>query len=226
VLIINPYKEIDVQAVIYRTDVLTGNPNRVYESQDQQLTPLSPELFYPVMTEDEMAMWEHWLPTSYSFPATATYAVRRTLEILKAPSDVAEEFNWASNMQMFDEFMIQTPIRRDARDPLLRARAGNKWYRLVLWGESLLSLEKISSLVQESLVIKTKVAKRQKRTALGGAGLGLLMWLGHFLWQSPSELVALFLTLLTIMIILFAWTVPLLYTPENAQHDFLDCYRL
>ena len=35
-----------------------------------ETSPLSPELFYPLVTEQERVTWTHWLPTSVVFDRT------------------------------------------------------------------------------------------------------------------------------------------------------------
>ncbi|MEK7082652.1 MAG: hypothetical protein AAB972_00650, partial [Patescibacteria group bacterium] len=160
-----------MQAVVYRNKTeVVSNPS--VEKSEDELGAISPGLFYPECGQEEIAMWIHWLPTSHTFVAGATYAIWGALQRWKAPREVMEEFKWASNLQMFEEYAIRTPVRRDSRDPLLLARAGNIWYRIALWGESIsLSLEEISSLVRKSLAVKLRVAKWEKRIGLGGIGL-------------------------------------------------------
>lgn len=211
-----------MQAVCYRKEIEgTGSP--LVRESEGDLVPLSPGLFYPQCGQEEMAMWTHWLPTMYTFVAGATYAIKRKLQDLKAPREIMEEFAWASNMRMFEEYAIRTPVRQDGRDPLLLARAGDVWYRVALWGESiLLSLKEICSLVQESLTIKSRVAKWQKWFCWGGTGLALLVALGGLLWEiQPSG--SGFILMLVILSVV--WLPGRIYTPENAQHDFLDRYR-
>ena len=211
-----------MQAVLYRKETeITSNPS--VEKSEHKLAPLSLELFYPTCAQDEMAMWTHWLPTSHTFVAGATYAITRKLQELKAPREVMEEFKWASNLHMFEEYAIQTPVRRDAKDPLLLARAGDVWHRIALWGESILfSVQEISSLVQKSLAIKSRVAKWEKRIGFGGIGLAVLAWLACFSLEALSSGIGL---LLICLISFFSWMPMLVYKPEYAQHNFLDRYR-
>ena len=190
-------------------------------------SPLSPELFYPLVTEQERVMWTHWLPTSVVFDRTRTSSpseVMKALTRLKAPSEVLEEFHWTWNIDLFEAYEVRTPVRRDARDPLLLGRLGGQWYRLALWGESLLPLEEIAGLVQQSLAIRARAAKRRVWLGLGGTlpGLALVLWLGYLLWEGQPVGTGL---LLTFLIFFFAWLPMLVYTPENCQHDFLDRYR-
>lgn len=192
-----------------------------------EASPLSPELFYPLVTEPEMVTWTHWLPTSMVFDRTRVLSpaeVTRALSKLKAPPEVLEEFHWTWNMELFEAYEVRTPVRRDARDPLLLGRLGKQWYRLALWGESLLPLEEITALVQQSLTLRARAARRRVWLGLGGTlpGLALISWLGYLLWDGQPVGTGL---LLTFLIFFFAWLPMLVYTPENCQHDFLDRYR-
>jgi len=106
--------------------------------------PLSLDLFFPVVTEEEMITWTHWLPTCIVFDCASVHApadVISTLTQLKAPPEVLEEFHWSWKLGLFEAYEIRTPVRTDARDPLLLGRVGEQRYRLALWGESLLPLE-------------------------------------------------------------------------------------
>jgi len=150
--------------------------------------------------------------------------VTRALAKLKAPPEVLEEFHWTWNMDLFEAYAVRTPVRRDARDPLLLGRLGKEWYRLALWGESVLPLEEITALVHQSLTLRARAARRRVWLGLGGTlpGLALISWLGYLLWDGQPVGTGL---LLTFLIFFFAWLPMLVYTPENCQHDFLDRYR-
>jgi len=126
--------------------------------------PLSLDLFFPVVTEEEMITWTHWLPTCIVFDCASVHApadVISTLTQLKAPPEVLEEFHWSWKLGLFESYEIRTPVRTDARDPLLLGRVGEQRYRLALWGESLLPLEQIATLVQQSLALRTRVIPRR-----------------------------------------------------------------
>src|SRR5262245_12521120 len=189
--------------------------------------PLSLELFFPVVTEEEMVTWTHWLPTCLVFDGTSAHAhadVISTLTQLKAPAEVLEEFHWSWKLGLFESYEIRTPVRTDARDPLLLGRVGEQRYRLALWGESLLPLEQITALVRQSLVLRTRVEKRKGWKALGGALFGLaigLLWA----WLSPVVQPIGTSFLFACVGFFLAWLPTFLYTPENRQHDFLDRYR-
>ena len=192
-----------------------------------ETSPLSPELFYPLVTEQERVTWTHWLPTSIVFDrarALSPSGVINALTRFKAPPEVLEEFHWTWNMDLFEAYEVRTPARRDARDPLLLGRLGGQWYRLALWGESLLPLEEITALVQQSLALRTRVEKRKGWVALGGTLFGLavgLLWA----WLSPETQPVGISLLFAFVGFFLAWLPTFLYTPENRQHDFLDRYR-
>lgn len=192
-----------------------------------RIGPLSLELFFPVVTEEEMVTWTHWLPTYRVFDCTSTHTsadVISTLTQLKAPPEVLEEFHWSWKLGLFESYEIRTPVRTDARDPLLLGRVGEQRYRLALWGESLLPLEQITALVQQSLAIRTRIEKRKGWMALGGALFGLaigLLWT----WLSPVVQPISTSFLFAFVGFFLAWLPTFVYTPENRQHDFLDRYR-
>jgi hypothetical protein len=189
--------------------------------------PLSLDLFFPVVTEEEMVTWTHWLPTCLVFDCTSVHTptdVIRTLTQLKAPPEVLEEFHWSWKLGLFESYEIRTPVRNDARDPLLLGRAGEQHYRLALWGESLLPLEQITTLVQQSLALRTRVEKRKGWIAFGGAVFGLAIG-ALWAWLSPVTQPIGIGFLFAFVGFFLAWLPTFLYTPENRQHDFLDRYR-
>ena len=216
-------KEVDVQTVLYRKERRKGIliETNVYKS----VAPLPPELFYPVVTDEERAMWEHWLPSSVVFNSTTHYAISKELVRLQAPKDVFTEYQWSRDVEMFDEYEIRSPARKDARDPLLLGKSGGKWHRIALWGESLLSLIEIAHLVQESLVVKARAEKRRLIVGLSGTtpSAALAFYFFYLLCQGQtSGIVGL---LLALIVSGFSWALSLVYSPLNAQHDFLDRYR-
>jgi hypothetical protein len=193
----------------------------------REIGALSLDLFFPVVTEEEMVTWTHWLPTCMVFDCASLQSpaeVIGTLTQLKAPPEVLEEFHWSWKLGLFEAYEVRTPVRHDVRDPLLLGRVGEQCYRLALWGESLLPLEQITALVQQSLALRTRVEKRKGWVALGGTLFGLAVGL---LWASLSpETQPVGISLLFAFVGFFlAWLPTFLYTPENRQHDFLDRYR-
>jgi len=229
-----------METIVYRkTDTNVGTKNLLSNAQAcstpaddvpasiSEKTAFSPELFYPRVTEQEMITWIHWLPTSLVYDRAHLLApteVVLQLRQLKAPAEVLEEFHWAWKMDLFESYEVRTPVRRDARDPLLLGRVGGQQYRIALWGESLLPLEEITALVQKSLVLKARTARWHRWLPVTGAllGLALALGLGQLLEEGGS--LAMICTLMFLGFF-FAWLPRLLYTPENRQHDFLDCYR-
>jgi hypothetical protein len=174
-----------------------------------------------------MVTWTHWLPTCLVFDGASgpsPAAIVDALTQLKAPLEVLETFHWAWKCDLFEAYEVRTPVRNDVRDPLLLGRVGEQRYRLALWGESLLPLEQITALVQQSLALRAGVEKRRGWVALGGTLLGLVVGL-LWAWFSPeAEPVGLSL-LFAFVGFFLAWLPTFLYTPENRQHDFLDRYR-
>src|SRR5262249_25258456 len=74
---------------------------------DREMGPLSPELFYPLVTEQERVTWTHWLPTSIVFERTRTLSpsgVISALTRLKAPAEVLEELHWTWKMDLFEAY--------------------------------------------------------------------------------------------------------------------------
>ena len=196
-------------------------------SSAEEMRPLSPVLFYPMVTEPEMVTWTHWLPTAIVCERTSALSpseMTQTLTRLKAPPEVLEEFTWTWTMDLFEAYAVRTPVRRDARDPLLLGRCGEQWYRLALWGESVRPLEEITALVHQSLALRARVARWRVWLGLGGtlAGLALIAWVGSRLGEDHPFGTSLAVTWGS-MLLACLWM--LLKTPENCQHDFLDRYR-
>lgn len=217
-----------MQAVLYRNSIEKTS------DLDRETGPLSLDLFYPKVSGKEMETWSHWLPTSINFEEASfvTFSeILGTLKNLNAPLEVVDEFLWSFKLELFNAYQIRTPVRIDSRDPLLLGRAGGIWYRIALWGESLLPLEQIKELVEESLEIRRR-ASRQHPWLLLFSGLGLmgsvfLLFLadffridGYFFYE-PS---ALAMVLVGVSFAMFG--VALADTPENRQQTFLDRFRL
>ena len=200
-----------MESAVYRKMVMA-------EKKNEALAPPSLDLIYPVVDEKEREMWTQWLPTSFVYVRTSRYALQTKLTDLRAPQDVFEEFSFAYRMNLFEAYEVRTPVRRDARDPLLMGRANGIWYRLGLWGESLLPLEEITALVQQSFVIRSRAVKRRVLLGLGGA-LSCLALVWNPLLRQEHIATGFLLTLLIFFLPM------LMYTPESVQHDFLDKYR-
>ena len=192
-----------------------------------ELSPLSAELFYPLVNTSEMETWVHWLPTAIVLKRSQELTPEVELGLLttlEAPPEVLEEFHWSWKVGLFEAYEIRTPVRRDDRDPLLLGIQGGQRYRIALWGESLIPLEKITALVQQSLVIRDRAAKWRLGLSISGALVGLLLgWcLGFMTGEDKPHASLVFFAMLGLF---FAWFPTVLYTPENRQHDFLDQYR-
>jgi hypothetical protein len=180
---------------------------------------LSPALFYPQVSAQEMITWTYWLPTALVFERTAgcsPAAVLSTLTRLQAPPEVLEEFQWSWKLDVFEAYEVRTPVRRDFRDPVLLGRADGQTYRLALWGESLLPLAQMTALVQQSLAVRARAAKRRVWWGLGGSlpGLALAAWMGVLLGAGHEVGAG---PLLAVLFLLLAWLPLLVYTPENCR---------
>jgi hypothetical protein len=189
--------------------------------------PLSPALFYPVVSAEEMTMWSYWLPTTITFKTahvTFPSVIISRLNRLHAPPQVLEEFYWASKMDLFEAYEVMTPERQDLRDPLLLGRVGSQRYRLALWGESLRPLEEIANIVQQSLAFRRRLARWQQGALAGSTlfGIGFGWWMSSQGSFEESRLMSGFIWAL--ICLCFAWLL-FLYTPASRQQDFLDRYR-
>jgi hypothetical protein len=208
-------------------DLDSGQASNIYASAQETASPLSPDLFYPLVSAQEMETWTHWLPTVMVFDRARVPAseVSDTLTKLHTPPEVFEELQWAWKMDLFEAYEVRTPVRRDSRDPVLLGRLGERRYRMALWGESIRPLEEITTLVNQSLAIKARAIKWRNYTMSAGVlvGFGLGAWLG----SHPSfEGNPLSLGVMLALIGLFStWFPSVVYAPENRQHDFLDRYR-
>jgi hypothetical protein len=195
-------------------------------AQDTQ--PLSPGLFYPLVTESEMVTWTHWLPTAIAFeqsPLGSASQVLSTLTRLNAPPAVLEEFHWTWKMGLFETYEVRTPVRRDLRDPLLLGKVGGQHYRIALWGESLRPLQEITTLVQQSLALRARAFRRRMwlTSGVGLLGFAFGVWLGTLpSYQGDPLGSGLVFALLGLFFAAILWFVR---TPENCQQDFLDRYR-
>jgi len=228
-----------MEAVVYRKDqpqTWTQEPQTGGQPADSRSPglpastraegPLSPALFYPLVTEQEMTTWTYWLPTALVFERTgrSPAEIISTLTRLKAPPEVVEECQWSWKLDVFEAYEVRTPVRRDSRDPVLLGRTGGRAYRLALWGESVLPLEQMTALVQESFAVRARAAKRRVWWGLGISlpWLALASWMGALRWSGQEVGAG---PVVALLFLLLAWLPLLMHTPENAQHDFLDRYR-
>ena len=195
-------------------------------SQDEALWHAG--MFYPAMSDAELKIWRHWLPTSLIFPRGSRkvpFRLDSTLEELQAPQDVLEEYRWANALELFDSYEVRTPQRRDLRDPLLIGRCGSQRYRVALWGESLRPFEEVTALVQESLGYRQRAARWRALIVGGGTflGLGFGMWLGAQASYEGSQMEAGFI--FALLGLLFTGIPTEIFSPEARQQRFLDRYR-
>jgi hypothetical protein len=180
------------------------------------------------MSEVELAIWAHWLPTTVvcsrvnrDLPGELVHTLTR----LGAPPEVLEECRWSCALELFEAYEIRTPERRDLRDPLLIGQCGGQRYRVALWGESLRPFEEITALVQESLALRKRAARWRGLIVGGGAllGLALGLWLGSQSSLTESGVGA---GLVLAWIGLFCMgLLTEAYAPETQQQRFLDRYR-
>ncbi len=99
----------------------------------QETGDLHPALFYPRISEAELTMWTHWLPTALVFRGGSQALCKsflNRLERFNAPQEVVEECQWAWNMDLFEAYELRTPERRDMRDPVVLGRIGTQRYRI------------------------------------------------------------------------------------------------
>lgn len=209
---------------------ISGGGARLAEATGES-TELHPDIFYPLVSEKEAAIWSHWLPTtltynlynqtSYQLPSDVFHMLTK----LNAPQEVVEEFRWARKMELFDTYEIKTPERQDLKDPLLLGLRGGKRYRMALWGESLRPFEEITAIVEKSLALRRRAASWNKWFLACGTvlGLGIGLWSGS---QMPVEEDPVRTSVLFALFGLsLSWFCTWIYTPENRQQAFLDRYR-
>jgi hypothetical protein len=180
------------------------------------------------MSEEELDIWAHWLPTAVVHACVScelSCEVVSTLTRLDAPQEVLEECRWSCALELFEAYEIRTPERRDLRDPLVIGWCGRQRYRVALWGESLRPFAEITALVQESLALRKRAARWQALIIGGGGllGLALGLWLGSRPTFAASQLGA---SILFALLGLLCTGLPAqAYAPEIQQQRFLDRYR-
>ncbi len=222
----NPIQKT-ARCVAYCAAAEYGSTSVVPAAVAQGAESLSPELLYPMVTEQEMDMWKDWLPTCFLFRGGAYVSWKAFLYRLTefgAPPEVVEECQWAWERDLFESYEIRIPQRRDLRDPLVLGWIGAQRSRIALWGESLLSLEEISGLVAESIVIKKSATRWQLISKFGWALLGLVLGL---VLAADAPLAYQFIAVTTaIMLGVGIGAFPYrIFTPENRQQQFLDRHR-
>jgi hypothetical protein len=185
-------------------------------------------MFYPRITAAELAMWNHWLPTTFVYERhsqQSRQAFYNRLGQLRAPEDVVQECQWAWTMDLFEAYELKLPIRQDLRDPLVLGRLGTQHYRLALWGESLRPLAEIHDFVQQSLQLRQRAVRWLWGSLASGAFVGLVLglWIaGQTSYEGDQLGVSLACAALGSFCLGFPFYTS---TPENKQQHFLDRYR-
>lgn len=206
-----------VQNVIADTSVATG-----------EATELRPEIFYPLISEAELAIWTRWLPTTLTYHRTSHWFPSQLISALmqfKAPQDVLEECRWACEMDFFETYEIRMRKHQDRIAPLLIGQQGGKRYRIALWGERVRPFAEIRTIVETSVALRERTAWGHCCLIVCGTllGLGLGWWLASqpSFAGDPSQL-SLSLALVGLS---STWLYTRTYTPEQRQQTFLDRYR-
>jgi hypothetical protein len=191
-------------------------------------TELHPEIFYPLISEDEMAVWTLWLPTtltyhrdSHWFPSQLISALMQ----LKAPQDVLETCKWACKMDFFETFEIKTRKHQDRTAPLLIGQKNGKHYRIARWGDNMRPFAEIRTIVASSRTLKERTTWGHHCLIACGTLLGL--GLGWWLASQPSFIgnpgqLSLSLALLGLS---STWLYTRANTPEQRQQTFLNRFH-
>jgi hypothetical protein len=188
-----------------------------------------PGIVYPWMSEAELDVWTHWLPTVVRVGRVnreVPGVLARTLTELHAPPEVLEECRWSCALGLFEAYEIRTPEHHALHDPLLIGQCGGQCYRVALWGESLRPFAEITALVQESLVRRKRAARWQGLMVGGGTLLGVTLgwwWLGQQPVFAGNEAGA--GALLAWISLCGTGLLTQVYPPETHQQRFLDRYR-
>jgi hypothetical protein len=196
-------------------------------SEAPQGEALHPDIFYPVVTIDELTMWSQWLPTAHVYRCDTeelSQSLLARLKQLHAPAAVIEECQFSWTLGVFDSYEVMTPERRHLRDPLVLGRIGDQRYRIALWGESLRPLNEIRELVHQSLAVRQLAARWRLWTTATGGLLGLAFGLWAAL-QTPSAADDVIMSLLYGIMGLCGSLSLQLHIPEEKQQRFLDRYR-
>jgi hypothetical protein len=219
------YRKVDENATDPCTSGAVSGPSGSLASEVQDW---SPGTFYPPLAQEEMQVWQPWLPTTMVLrrkPTSTLGGGVRALEKLDAPKEVIDEFTWSWNMELFDEYELMTPERRDWRDPLLLGRCGSQRYRIALWGESLRPFDELADIVQRSLAVRARALKQRVLTVVGStlAGGALGLWMASQAPPGDDQIATCFS--FTVLGLIFSLMLSWLHSPERRQQDFLDRYR-
>jgi hypothetical protein len=219
------YRKVDENATGRCTSSAVSG---LLSSPESKVQDWSPGTFYPSLSKEEMQVWKPWLPTAIVLrrkPTSTLAGGVRALEQLEAPKEVIDEFSWSWNMELFDEYELRTPERRDWRDPLLLGRCASQRYRIALWGESLRPFDEIADIVQRSLAVRARAIKHRVLTVMGSmfAGGALGLWMASQVSPGEDQIATCFS--FTVLGLVFALMLSWLHSPERRQQDFLDHYR-
>jgi hypothetical protein len=222
------YRE-GLDALLDVASVISGAQNTIADASvaTGEVTPVHPEIGYPVISEEEMAIWALWLPTTLTYHRTSHWfssQLMSTLMQLKAPQDVLEACRWACKMDFFETYEIKIREHQDRTTPLLIGQQGGKRYRIALWGEKVRPFAEIRTIVETSAGLRECTARGYHWIIACGMllGLGLGLWLASqpSFAGDPSRL-SLSLALLGLS---STWLYTRPYTPEQRQQTFLDRY--
>ena len=215
---------LDAESVISSVQDVAADANVATEA----VTELHPEIFYPLISEEEMTVWTLWLPatltyhrSSHWFPSPLISALMQ----LKAPQDILETCRWACNMDFFETFAIKTRKHQGKTASLLIGQKDGKSYRIARWGNNVRPFAEIRTIVASSRILKDRTTWRHHCLIACGTllGLGLGGWLASqpLFVGNPSHL-SLSLALLGLS---STWLYTRAYTPEQRQQAFLNRFH-
>jgi len=107
------------------------------------------QLGYSKITEEDMKVWEVWLPKKYLEYQFSDYSFDQI------PLEVTKEIKTVRALKLFDTLAIMTPEKVKV-DPILIGWFDGVAYLIARWGESLIPFNKIKELVKESQELERK----------------------------------------------------------------------
>ena len=110
---------------------------------------------YPLLTKEELCIWCEFLPRKYGGNSPLPLS-DYSYDLIK--QEVLEEWEWASDLGIFDGFLIRTPESKVQEDPILLGYRNTpaQYYLIARWGESLLPFAEIRTRVEEKRKIEEK----------------------------------------------------------------------